>query len=207
MCPPASAWRSTRRPRRGRLRPGDETGIAGHLRTHRGVLPVGADHAAAGAGGAAAGHLRGAGHAARGRAADQRHHGQRADSLPRGLGAGRRADGDDTGRAGAVADRRRRACDVGVAARPGGDHRAVQGGRAAHRGAGAAVRHGELERRLAAARTRRARPDHQAQGHRRRADRHADAVQPRARTPAPSTSSAWRTASRPTSSACPARAR
>jgi multidrug efflux pump subunit AcrA (membrane-fusion protein) len=49
------------------------------------LLPVGADHAAAGAGGAAAGHLRRAGHAARGGAADQRHHGQRADPVPRRL--------------------------------------------------------------------------------------------------------------------------
>ncbi|MCK7492633.1 MAG: hypothetical protein MZW92_14515 [Comamonadaceae bacterium] len=39
--------------------------------------------AAAGAGGAAARPVRGAGDAARGRAADQRHDGQRADPVPR----------------------------------------------------------------------------------------------------------------------------
>ena len=49
-----------------------------------------------------------------------------------------------------VADRRHRARDLGVAARPGGDHRAVQGRRAAHRGAGAALRHRQFQPRLAA---------------------------------------------------------
>ena len=76
--------------------------------------------------------------------------------FPGAVGARRRADGGHAGRAGAGADRRRRARDVGVAARPGGAHRAVQGRRAAHRGAGAAVRHGQLQRRLAAARPGRA---------------------------------------------------
>ena len=47
--------------------------------------------------------------------------------FPGRLGARRRADGRRAGRAGAVADRRHRARDVGVAAGPGGDHRAVQG--------------------------------------------------------------------------------
>ena len=52
--------------------------------------------------------------------------------------------------AGAGTDHRRRARDVGVAARPGRHHRAVQGGRAAHRDAGAAVYRCALERGLAA---------------------------------------------------------
>ncbi len=81
-------------------------------------------------------------------------------------------------------------------------HGAVQGRRAAHRGAGAPVRHRQLERRLAAQGPGRAGADHQAQGHRRRADRHADAVQQERRRPAPTTWSASRTASKPTSSAC-----
>ena len=52
--------------------------------------------------------------------------------------------------AGAGTNHRRRARDVGVAARPGRHHRAVQGGRAAHRDAGAAVYRCALERGLAA---------------------------------------------------------
>ncbi len=56
---------------------------ARHLRPHRRLLPVGADHAAAGAGRAAARRVRRARDAARGRAADQRHDGQRADPVSR----------------------------------------------------------------------------------------------------------------------------
>ena len=51
----------------------------------------------------------------------------------------------DAGRAGAVADHRGGACLLGVPTGHGGDHRAVQGRRGSHPGAGAPVRHHQLE--------------------------------------------------------------
>ena len=85
--------------------------------------------------------VRGAGHAARGRAADQRDDGERADPVPGRLGARRRAAGHGSRRAGARADRRLEHVMSVSRPGPGRDHRAVQGRRAAHRGAGAPVRH------------------------------------------------------------------
>ena len=115
--------------------------------------------------------------AARGGAADRRDDGQRAGALPGRLGARRRADGRHARRAGAVADRRGRARDVGLATGAGRDHGAVQG------------RPCRAPRRWCASTTPSTRtptgcrrglgvgdPLIKPQGHRRRADRDADAV-------------------------------
>ena len=84
---------------------------------------------------------------------------------------------------------------LGLAARAGGAHGAVQGRRAAHRGAGAPVRHGQPQRRLAAARA-------WASASRSSSPRASTTcpivtltlLRARPAHAAPSTSSAWRTA-------------
>ena len=106
---------------------------------HRRVLPVGADHAAAGTGGLPARRVCRAGHPARGRAADRRHHGQRDRALPRRGREGRGIAGGHASRAGAVADDGRGTRDERVASRRGGADGAVQGRRQAQRCAGAPV--------------------------------------------------------------------
>ena len=180
---------------------------ARHIRPHRRLFPDGADHAAAGHRRASPRRVRRARDAARGGAADQRDDGERADSVSRRVGAGRGADGGRAGRAGVVADRRHRARDVGLAAGPRHLDGAIQGGHTAHRGAGATLRHGQFQCRLAAQGPGRPEPADQAQGHRRRAHRYAHAVQqePRDRRLRPGARCPQHR--EPISSASPARAR
>ena len=91
---------------------------------------------------AAARRVRDRGDAARGGAADQRHDGERARAVSRARrrGTSRRWSRSPPSRC----SRRSRASSTSTRCRSPGmaiDHRAVQGRRAAHRGAGAAVRH------------------------------------------------------------------
>ena len=124
---------------------------------------------------------------------------------------GGHADGEGAGR-----DLRREAHLLGVAARGGGDHRAVRSRRGAHRGHRAAVQRDLLQPGLATARRRHRPAAGQAEGHRRRAHHEPHAVDAatrrgartnsgRSRTPSSRSSSASRARAMSTRSAAPTR--